>query len=235
MSNPMEVKLSKGDIETLQSVFLINQSVRINANNKQLRVMDVSKTRAVLAELSTEIPRQFCIYDVREFLQVLNLFKDPILDFSHPTCVIVKSEDNTQRVTYMDASVDMIKSYYEKDIPIGDPDVEVEVTGEQLDLVMKATSSMRLDFIGFRSVNGKIVLTAFNPKTKSDGANGESSNIVVELGDTDAEFDLFYSAASLNVLNGDCKFQLTRKCLSRVENSGRVYFITMSKDSTFSS
>ena len=225
----MEVRLSKADIDTLQAVYPINQSVRIVANNNELRVMDVSKTRAVLAKLETPFPRQFCIYDVREFLQVLNLFKEPVLDFTSPNYVVVKSADGTQRVQYMDAHPDSIKSYFERDIPVGTPDVEVVVTGAQLELVSKAASSMRLEYVGFQSVNGKIVLTAFNQVNGGDA----SSSIVVELGDTDATFNLFYNTAVLNMLSGDCKFQLTRKCLSRVENDGRVYFITMSKDSTY--
>jgi len=228
MSN--EVKLSKADIETLNAIYPINQSLKVVANNPELRAFNATRSCAVIAHLETPIPRDFFIYDLREFLQVVGLFESPVLDFTDSKFVSVKSADAKQKLRYMDAEASLINSYFEKNIELKSLDVVVEVTAAQLSNVMKAATTLKLEFVGFKSVDGKIVLTAFD---KNNGDGNETNGFSVELGETTNDFNLFYKTEALSVLSGACKFELSSKCISRVENAGRVYFITMSKDSTF--
>jgi hypothetical protein len=228
MSN--EVKLSKNDIETLNAIYPINQSLKIMAGNPELRAFNATRTCAVVAKLDNAIPREFCIYDLREFLQVVGLFESPVLDFTDPKHVTVKSADGRQKLRYIDAAASLINSYFERNIELKTIDVVVEVTGAQLSNVMKAATTLKLEFVGFKSVDGKIVMTAFD---KNNGDGNETNGFSVELGETTRDFNLFYKTEALSMLAGNCKFELSSSCVSRIENAGRVYFITMSKDSTF--
>lgn len=224
-----EVQLSKADIETLNAIYPINHMLRIVKDNPELRAFNVSRSGAVVAQLENVLPRDFYIYDLREFLQVVNLFEKPILDFTHQEFVIVKSADGKQKLRYMDAEPSFINSYFEKNIELKTLDVIVDVTGAQLSNVMKAANTLKLAFVGFKSVDGKIMFSAYDKNDDGKETNGFS----VEVGETDRDFELYYKTETLSVLNGDCHFEISSKCISKIENSGRVYFMSLVKDSTF--
>lgn len=225
-----EVKITKTDIETLNAVYGINQSLKIVAGASDIRCFNTNKTCAVVGKLSSPLPRTLCIYDLREFLSVIGLFQNPVLDFTNEKYVTVKSEDGKQKLKYYDAEESMIGSHFEKMITLPSVDIVLEVSGSQLANITKAAQTLKLAFIGFKSVDGVIQMYAFD---KNDGDNRETNTFSVDVGETQADFNLFYKTEVLAVLSGDCKFELSSKRISKVECSDRVYFITMDKDSSF--
>lgn len=225
-----EVQISKADIDTLASIYPINQSLKIVADNPELRCFNANKTTAVIAKLEQAFPRTFCIYDLREFLSVVNLFDTPTLDFTNPKFVVVKSADGKQKLKYMDADETIITSHFEKDLKLNSVDIDVTVTGQQLNAVMKAAMTLKLEFVGFKSIDGKVVLVAFD---KNNGSGEETNGFSIEVGETTAEFDMFYKTESLSVLSGDCKFEVSKQKISRVVNAGKVFFISLEATSKF--
>jgi hypothetical protein len=224
MSNTQEVKISKADIDTLASIYPINQSLKIVGGNPELRCFNTNKTTAVIAKLEQEFPRTFCIYDLREFLSVVGLFDAPTLDFTNPKFVMVKSSDGKQKLKYLDGDATIITSHFEKDLKLNSVDIDVSVTGAQLNAVMRAAQTLKLQFVGFKSIDDKIVLTAFD---KNNGSGEETNGFSIEVGETTETFDMFYKTESLTVLTGDCKFEVSKSKVSRIENAGKVLFISL--------
>lgn len=228
MSN--EVRLSKETLDTLKSLYAINQTLKIVQGVKTLRTINENYTAAVYAEIDEEFPRNFYIYDLREFIAVHSIIENPVLDFTNPKYVVVRSEDGTQRLRYMDGAENLINSYFERDFKLPSEDITVNVTEKQLAAVMGAATALKLAYVGFRADGKKIMLTAFD---RNNGDGAETNGFSIEVGETTATFEMFYRTESLTVLNGDCTFAISKNKISRVENARKVFWLTLDANSTF--
>lgn len=227
MSN--EVKLSKETIDTLKSLYQINQTLKIVANTTQIKTVNENKTIAVYAEIEEELPRDFCVYDLREFINVLNIIESPTLDFSNDKFVIIKSGDGSQRLKYIDGAENLINSYFERDFILPSSDVNVEVTKQQLRAVMDASSTLKLEYVGFKADGKDIVLTAFN---RNNGSGDDTNGISIVVGETTDTFEMFYKAESMNVLDGDCTFEISFRKISKIENGKKTFWMALDSNSS---
>lgn len=230
MSNTNEVRLSKETIDILKGVYAINQTLKIVADKAEIRSVNDVKTIAMQTPIAETLPRTFCIYDVREFIGVVGIISNPVLDFTNDKFVLIKSEDGSQKLKYVDGAENLINSYFEKDFKLPSEDLVVEVKAQQLKAVMNAATTLKLDWIGFKSDGeGKVVLTAFD---RNNGSGNDTNGFSIEVGDTTDTFDMFYKTDNLAVLDGDCKFTISSRKVSQVINGGKTFFMALSADST---
>lgn len=225
-----EVRLSKADIDTLKSLYPINQTLKIVGGDNHLKTINEQRSVACETDMEAVLPRTFCIYDLREFISVLNIIENPVLDFSNDKFVVVKSEDGKQKLRYLDGAANLINSYFEKDFKLPSEDIEVNVSAQQLKAVMNAAQTLKLGYIGFRSVDGVIMLSAFD---RNNGSGEETNGYSVEVGETTDEFDMFYKAEALTILDGDCKFEISARKISKVTNGAKVFWMSLDANSTF--
>jgi hypothetical protein len=233
MSN--EVQLSKADIDTLNNMYLINQTLKINASKTEIRSVNESKTCACITNLENAFPKDFCIYDLREFLGALSIIKDPILNFDNDKYVIIKSQDGKSKLRYLGADEDLIDSKFEKDVKLPEgPGTKLEVisvTSEQLKSVKGAAAAMKLEYIGFRTDDdGVVFLSAYN---KNNGSGDDTNGFSIEVGTSTESFELRYKTESLAVVNGDSTFSMSNKKISKVETEKEVFWISLDAESVF--
>lgn len=225
-----DVVLSKNTIETLKSLYPINQTLKIVEGKKELRTVNETKTVACQVDIEEELPRTLCIYDLREFISVLGIIENPVLDFSDDKFVLIKSADGTQQLKYIDGSENLINSYFERPFKLPSEDVSVKVTARQLSAVMDAARTLKLEFVGFKSKDGKVVLSAFD---RNNGSGNDTNGFSIEVGETTDTFDLFYKTDALSVLEGDCEFTISSRRISQVVNGIKTFFIALDANSTF--
>lgn len=225
-----EVKLSKKDLDTLKGLYAIDQTLKIVQDNTELRTVNSSKTIACQTHLESAFPRTFCIYDLREFISVVGIIENPVLDFSNDKFVLIKSEDGRQKLRYVDGAENLINSYFEKDFKLPSEDLVVSVTGQQLRNVMNAAMALRLDYVGFKSEDGKVYLCSFD---RNNGSGDETNGFSVEVGETTGNFQMFYKSDNLSVLDGDCTFTISSRRISKVENGEKVFWMALDANSTF--
>lgn len=226
------VKISKEFIDTLESLYPINQSLRIVKDNTQLKTVNPQKTTVAYTTIKETFSRDINIYDLREFITVLNIIKEPEIDVSDDGIILIKSSDGGQRLRYADAEPSLIQSYFEKDVKFPGADVTVTITENTLKAVQRAAQALSLPFIGFVSENGNIMFKAFS---KNNGSNEETNGYAEKVGETDDNFELFYSASALNILKGDCAFEISKHLISQVETGNYKYFISLDPKSKFES
>lgn len=230
MSNN-EVKLSKNDIETLKSLYNINQTLKIVGGKTELRTLNETKTCACITELEEAFPRTFCIYDLREFISVLSIIENPILDLSNDKFALIKSADGKQKLKYVDGAENLINSYFDKEFKLPSEDIKVEVEASQLKAVMNAALALKLEYVGFKADGETIYFSAFD---RNNGSGDDTNGFSVEVGETTDTFDMFYKTEALAVLDGDCTFEIAKQKISKVTNGNKLFWLALDANSTFS-
>lgn len=229
-TNANEVRLSKETVDIFKGLYAINQTLKIVADKNEIRTVNDTKTIAMQTEIAETFPRTFCIYDVREFINVVGIIANPVLDFTNDKFVIIKSEDSSQKLKYVDGAENMINSYFQKDFQLPSEDLSVSVTAQQLKAVMNAATALKLEFVGFKTEDGKVVLSAFD---RNNGSGDDTNGFSVVVGENaDDKFDLFYKTDALNVLDGDSKFEISSKKISKVTNGTKTFWMALDSNSS---
>lgn len=224
-----QIKLSNETVSYLVKMFSINQSVKIVANTKELRSIAQNRSTAVQTLIEEDFPRTFCVYDVSEFVSILKIIKDPILDFSSDKYVVIQSEDGSQKLRYMDADERLVGNcYYEKDLKLPSVDIDVQPTADQHKAVLDAARKLKLDYIGFKADGESLFYTAF---AKNNGDNNETNTFSIKIADIDQKFNMFYKTEALFVLEGSPHFQISFQKISKVECDNYTFFIALDVDS----
>lgn len=229
MSNK-EVKISAETLSVLKKLQRINQTLKIVEGSNELRSLNQTKTIAAYIEISESLPRDFCVYDLSEFITVLGIIENPILDFSNDKYVLIKSENGSQKLKYVDGQENLIDSYTEKKFALPSEDVQLSVTGAQLKSVHSAASALKLEYVGFKGNGEKVLLSAFS---RNNGDGNDTNGFSIEIGETTETFDLFYKTENLGILDGDSTFTISKKKISEIVNGKAKYFVALDANSTF--
>ena len=83
------MKLSDKTLSVLKNFSTINQSILFKQGSK-LRTISVMKNILAEATITEEIPKDFGIYDLNQFLNGLSLHQSPELDFVNNGHVVIK-------------------------------------------------------------------------------------------------------------------------------------------------
>jgi len=224
----MIMKLSETTINLLKNFSSINQSILFKEGNK-LRSISVMKNILVEATIPEDIPRDFGIYDLNQFLNGLSLHSSPDLDFSNKEYVLIK--EGKMKASYFFADPTVIVSPPEKEISLPSEDVRFVITSQQLEKLKKASSVYQLPDISVVGENGVVKLVVRDKK------NNTSHKLDIEVGETDANFVFNFKEENLKILPGTYDVVVSSKLLSKFtsQNYDLCYYIALEPDSTFES
>lgn len=236
------VQFSSETIETLKKLYNVNATLKLvdesgEDNQKYLRSVSSDKSLLVIAPIKETIPREFNIYDLKEFLAVQSIIEEPIIDFSNEAFLEIKSEDGYQKLRYMESQPKMVNSYTEKTPNLDNLiDVSFVVPAEDFKRVYKAASTMSLDNIGFICDGEKINLCAFSMANED---TVETNYFAIEVGEFDTPFKMFFKMEHSKQIGvfldeGDLRFNISSKRICRVESgSGKTFYSSFNSKSTF--
>tara|TARA_B100000676_G_C17672287_1_gene627014 strand:- start:158 stop:724 length:567 start_codon:yes stop_codon:yes gene_type:complete len=184
----------------------------------------------ILAEatISEEIPKDFGIYDLSQFLNVnTTLFNSPELDFANDGYVLIREGRSRQRFFFADPQV--IITPPDKAIELPSEDVSFELSTEQLDRLLKAAAISQLPDLSVIGEAGVVKLVVRDKK------NDTSNDYSVVVGDTDSEFSFNFKVENIKILPGTYEVVVSQKLLSRFisKNHDLTYYIALEPDSTF--
>ena len=220
------MKLSEKTISLLKNFSSINQSILIKEGSK-LRTISIMKN--ILAEVTVreDFPKDFGVYDLNQFLNGLSLYQNPELNFEDDSYVVIK--EGKSRSKYFFADPNVIVSPPDKEISLPTEDVCFEVSTEQLDKLLKASSVYQTPDISAIGDNGVIKLVVRDKK------NDTSNDYSVVVGETDSVFCFNFKVENIKILPGTYEVVVSQKLLSRftAKNSDLTYYIAMEPDSTF--
>lgn len=234
------IQLSQETITSLKTLYTIDQSLRVNSEDVDdgktvLRSKSINRTTCCKIVVDQEFPRDLHIYDLSQFISVLGIVEDPIIDMSNDNYVVIKSADGKQKLRYFEANPDMVESYAERDPELANEDLHVVVSEAQLKSALTAASTLKLDFVGFVGDGEKVHFTSFN---KNEGGDeNETNSFRVEVADTTETFNMYYKLGTQNIQilmgKGDVMFTIDGASkISKAETAtGEVFWFTFNASS----
>jgi len=224
---PHKMKLSEKTVNLLKNFASINQSILFKRGDS-LRTMSVMKNILAEADISEEIPQDFAIYDLVQFLNGVSLYGDPQLDFGNESYVTILDGKN-HRTKYFFADPSVIVTPPEKTLTLPTEDVCFNLDTNSLTQLLKAAAVYQLpDF----SVVGDAGVAKIMVHDKKNDTSNEYSVIV---GETTDNFSFNFKVENIKILPGSYEVVISQKLLSRFvnENYNLTYFIALEPDSTF--
>ncbi len=223
---PVVMKLSDSTLSLLKNFSTINTSILFKKGNR-LRTISVMKNILAEATISEELPKDFGIYDLGQFLNGMSLHQSPELDFKNDSYVVIK--EGRSRSKYFFADPNVIITPPDKPLTLPSEDVTFEVSTEQLEKLLKAAAIYQLpDLSVVGDSNGvKIVVR--------DKKNETSNDFSITVGETSDIFSFNFKVENIKILPGTYEVVVSQKLLSRFtsKNHDLTYYIALEPDSTF--
>ena len=220
------MKLSDKTINILKNFSGINQSILFKKGNK-LRTISVMKNILAECTIQEEIPKDFGIYDLNQFLNGLSLYQNPELDFSNDGYLTMK--EGKMRSKYFFADPNIIIVPPEKEIVVPSEEVTFDLDTQQLNNLLKAATIYQLpDFcvVGEAGVV-KLVVT--------DKKNDTSNDVSVIVAETDNTFSFNFKVENIKIIPGTYEVSISKKLLSKFssKNYDLNYYIALEPDSNY--
>ena len=226
---PVAMKLSESPLSLLKNFSTINQSILFKQGTK-LRTISVMKNILAEATISEELPRDFGIYDLGQFLNGLSLHNNPDLDFQEDNYVVIKEGRSRSKYFFADPQVIVTP---EKSIELPSEDVTFDLSTEQLDKLLKAAAIYQLPDLAVVGGNGVVKIVVRDKK------NDTSNDFAITVGETSnyfcKNFSFNFKVENIKILPGNYEVVVSSKLLSRFrsKNQDLTYFIALEPDSTF--
>lgn len=224
------MKLSNETLTVLKNFGTINQGIFFK-QGKTLKT--VSSHKNILAEVSIkeEIPADFGVYDLNNFLSVVSLHKDdPSFEFDEKHVVIVGNKGRS-KIKYRFCEPTMIVTPPEKQFVMPEAEIKFTLSSEDFDWVLRAASVLSSPHIAIESDGKKISIVTLD--LQNDAAHTDALEIADGNGN---KFKMIFKTENLTkVMPGSYDVSISSKGVSHFKNKTLPlqYYISTEAGSKF--
>jgi hypothetical protein len=204
------MKLSNETVAVLKNFSTINSGLKFRKGN---RLTTVSPTKTILAQaiINDEIPQDFCVYDLTQFLGYLNMYSDGELNIDDKNATF---KSGRQKSVYRLTSENQIVTPPEKTLTLPSVDVEFYLSEEDLAWLMKSASISQSPHIAVESDGNTMTLTTFD--ASDDSAHTNSCEVQDGNGQS---YKLVFKTENLKLMAGAYDVKISSKGISHFENN----------------
>ena len=224
------MKLSNETLGVLKNFGAINDGILFK-KGKTLKT--VSSHKNILAEVNIqeEIPVDFGIYNLNEFLSVVSMHKDdPSFEFEDKQMLIVGNKGRS-KIKYRFCEPTMIVVPPEKAIAMPDAEISFSLSAEDFEWVMRAAAVLSCPHVAIESDGSKISVVTL------DLQNNSAHTDSLEIGDGNGnKYRMIFKTDNISkVLPGSYDVQISSKGISHFKNKNvpLQYWITTEQGSKF--
>lgn len=207
------MKLSSETLNVLKNFSNINKGILF----KQGQVLKtVSSLRNILAEVTIKenIPAEFGVHDLNNFLSVVSLHKDdPSFEFDDKHVVIVGNKGRS-KIKYRFCEPKMITTPPDKAIAMPSPEITFNVSAEDFDWILKASSVLGSPHIAIESDGSKINILTLD--LADDSAHTDA--LEIGQGNGDSYRMIFKTENFSKILPGSYEVEISSKGISKFTN-----------------
>lgn len=205
------MKLSDNTLTLLKNFATINQGIMFK-KGKTLRTVSSQKNVMAEATINEEIPTDFGVFDLNNFLSVLSLHKDdPVLDFQDNN-VLISGLQGRSKIKYRFCAPHMLVAAPDKAIAMPEPEISFTLNQEDFDWILKAASVLSSPFIAIESDGSKLSVTTFDPQ--NDAAHTES----LEIATSNKKFKMLFKVENLKMISGAYDVKISSKGISNFKH-----------------
>ena len=220
------MKFSENTLSILKNFSSINQSLLFK-QGRTVKTISVMKNILAESTIEEEIPKDFGIYDLNQFLNGLSLHKSAELDFDNDNYVVIREGKSRSKYFFSDPSV--IVTPPDKSISLPSQDVCFILETKELDKLLKAASVYQLPDLSVVGESGVVKLVVRDKK------NDTSNDFSIVVGETDDLFTFNFKVENLKIIPGTYEVVISQKLLSHFKNTNieLSYWVALEPDSTF--
>ena len=223
------MKLSETTIDILKNFSAINPNMLFRPG-QTIGTIAEAKNIMASAKIEENIPSEFGIYDLTEFLSTLSLTQDPDLEF-HEDSLTIREKNASIRYFYSSKELLTIPT---KNVTMPKAELQISLSEDDLNKVRRAASVLGHPNLEITGKDGVINLQVVDPKNPT--ANKYSLTIDENNACT-ATFSFVVVIGNLKMLPGDYVVSISSKLISHFKNTTTPveYWIALEKTSTFTS
>ena len=222
------MELKDSTLSVLKNYASINPNIVIQEGNT-IKTMTEARNVLSSATLDESFPQEFGIYDLNEFLGVINLVGEPRLAFEQDYVVITDSS-NRSRIKYFFSDPEMLTSP-SKDVKMPSADVTFNLDQDTLNRIKRAASTLGHSELSITGKDGVLSLSVVD----SQNATSNAFSIDVSGEFVGDNFNFIFNIANLKMIPGDYEVGISSKLISHFVNRevGIQYWIALEKTSEY--
>ena len=225
------MKLSSETIGVLKNFGNINSGIFLK-KGKTVKTVSSHKNILAQATIPDEIPADFGIYDLNEFLSVVSLHKDDLnLEFDSKN-VVISGLKGRSKIKYRSCDATMVVSPPDKALALNDPEIQFDLSAEDFRWILDAANVLGSPQISVESDGTKVTLNTLD--VSNDSAHTESLELDVK-GSGNKYRMVFKTENISKILSGSYEVKISSKGISHFKNKKTAleYWITTEVGSTF--
>ena len=214
------MKLSENTLSVLKNFASINGGVVLSSGKVQ-KTISPEKSILVEATVDDDIPTQFGIYDLNQFLGNLTTLRNPELTFSSDA---VKLDDGELSFDYRACSANLIITPPDKDLVLKSVDVTFSLPNVTLQKLIKVATMNNLPNLSVVGKNGELLLKIH------ERANDTSNSGTIKIGDyAGKDFIATFKTDNLKLLPNDYTVEIQERAFAKFEDAAKTlkYFIAL--------
>jgi hypothetical protein len=224
------MKLSNETLSTLKNFATINSNIVLNPG-QTVKTMAESKSIMASATITEDIPSQIGIYDLNEFLGVVNMFDDPDLVFDE-SYKSVRVTEGKRAVKYFFSEPSILTSPT-KDITMPPCEVTFTLSADDMSNIRKAASALGVTDCVIKCEPGstpQLIVT----DTKDSTANSYEIDLDDNVGNG-ITCNFVFNIGNFKFVNDDYDVSISSKLISnfKSKNNNAEYWVALEKNSSF--
>jgi len=224
------MKLSNETISVLKNFGAINQGILFK-KGKTLKTVSSHKNILAEVDIKEEIPAEFGIYDLNNFLSVISLHKDdPSFEFDDKQVTIVGNKGRS-KIKYRFTPSNMIVIPPEKSLTMPDAEIKFELKSEDFEWVMRAAGVLASPQIAIESDGKKVSIVTLD--LQNDSAHTDALEIADGNGN---KYKMVFKTENIiKIMSGSYDVSISSKGISHFKNKNLPlqYWITTEQGSKF--
>lgn len=222
------MELNETTINFLKNFASIQPNIVIEKGSV-LKTMAEARNVLAYATIEQEFPETFGIYDLNEFLGVMNLVDEPVLRFMDGS-VEISNSAGTTKIKYFYSDPQMLTSPT-KELVMPEAEVEFKLEPSTLDRIRRASATLGHDKLTIEPCGGSIRLTVVD----TNDVTSNSMSVEVPGSYQNDKFKFVISIPNIKIIPGSYDVKVSSKLISKFESreSNLDYFIALEKSSTY--
>ena len=224
------MNLSQDTVGILKNFASINPNIVMRVGNT---VKTISEAKNILAQadISEDIPVEFGIYDLNEFLNVVSLFEEPVLQFQDTKKVRIADGRFKQSVNYHFSDPTILTSP-QKEVPMLSTEVSVDLTEQQMGSLRRAASTLGVSDV---VLEGSASGTTISVVDLKDPTSNNYQLVLENVTHSAEQFKIIFNINNLKLIPGNYHVSISNQFVSNFKHSelNVQYWVAVEKSSSF--